>query len=260
MKSRALTLVVIIGVLAVAGIGLGRVVDPAWSQFRSRQPALQLRSTAAAARQGATLALLGGFRALVADGIWIRLYAVWERQELAATDALAHLVTAVDPRPAYFWINGARMIAYDLAAWRIQTEGGYDVVPEAIQQRINHEQARLALVHLQAAMEFHPHNPDLWVERANIELNRLGDVAAAAGSYRRAYEEPHGPYYAARLHAELLRRSGRPEEALAWLVRLHPSLPPGDEGAAADVVLGRIRDLERQLGVPPERAYRPPTR
>jgi hypothetical protein len=62
----------------------------------------------------------------------------------------------------------------------------------------------------------------------------------------------------ARLHAEVLRRAGRKAEALAWLVKLHPTLPAGDDGAAADVVLGRIRDLERELQVGREQAYRPP--
>jgi hypothetical protein len=61
----------------------------------------------------------------------------------------------------------------------------------------------------------------------------------------------------ARLHAEMLRRAGRKAEALAWLVQLHPQLPVNDEAAGADVVLGRIRDLERELAVPAERRFRP---
>ena len=89
----------------------------------------------------------------------------------------------------------------------------------------------------------------------NIELNRLDDLAGAAESYRRAWEQPNAPYYAARLHGELLRRLGRKPAALEWLRGLHPQLPPGDESAGADLVLARIRRLERELGVPPEQAY-----
>ena len=247
----------IVAGLAVAGSLLGRMAEPVWVAMRARQPALRLDSTAAAAGQGVTLALLGGFRALVADAVWLRLYALWERRDLTGTDTLVRTTTAVDPRPVYFWLNGARMIAYDFAAWRIMAQGGYEAVPAMEQRRIGEEQARSALSHLAAAMRFHPASADLWIERANIELNKLGDPLAAAESYRRAWQQPHGPYYAARLHAELLRRNGHPAEALAWLVQLHPSLPPGDEAAAAEVVLDRIRELERQLGVPPERTYRP---
>lgn len=242
--------------LAAAGWMLEWIVRPVWAAQRRREPALQLESAGAAAGQGVTLALLGGFRALVADALWLRMYALWERRDLSGTDALARLVTGIDPRPVYFWINGARIIANDFPEWRIEAAGGYAAVPATVQDRFREEQARLGLARLNEAMQYHPASIDLWVERGNLELNRLGDLAAAAESYRRAWELPRGPYYAARLHGEILRRAGRFEEALAWLVQLHPQLPADDEAAAADVVLGRIRELEAQLGVPPERRYR----
>ena len=116
----------------------------------------------------------------------------------------------------------------------------------------------MALHQIAAALAFHPTSPDLWIERANIELNRMHDGEAAAESYRRAWEQPGAPYYAARLYAEVLRRLGRKAEALAWLVKLHPTLPRGDERAGEELVLARIRDLERELGVPPEQRYQPP--
>lgn len=258
MKSRWLTLAVIGAGLGVAGLLLQSFVAPVWAEFRARQPALRLDSTAAGAGQGVTLAILGGFRALVADGTWIQMYSLWEQRDLPGTETLARLVTTIDPRPVYFWLNSARIVAYDFPAWRIQAAGGYEVVPEEVQKKISHEQARAALRQLETAMGFHPASPELWVERANIELNRLGDLPAAAESYRRAWALPKAPYYTARLRAEVLRRAGRKREALEWLVQLHPGLPPGDSGAAADVVLERIRELERELGVAAERRYHPP--
>jgi tetratricopeptide (TPR) repeat protein len=257
VKSRLGALLLAIVALAATGAALGRVAAPVWTVMRAREPALRLGSAATAAGQGATLAVLGGFRALVADGVWLRLYTLWEKRDLAATDTLVHVVTAIDPRPLSFWLNGARIVAYDFTAWRIEAEGGYDTLPAPAQQRIAKEQARLALAYLDQARQFHPASADVWIEEANIELNKLHDVAAAAESYRRAWEQPHAPYYTARLYAELLRRQGRSAEALAWLKQLYPQLPSGDEGAGADVVLGRIRELERQLGVPADRAFRP---
>jgi hypothetical protein len=258
VRSRLALPVVRLVALAAAGWLLGRVVAPVWQSARAAQPALRLDSSVAAAGQGVTLALLGGFRALVADAVWLRMYASWEKQDLPAADTLIRLVTAIDPRPVYFWLNGARIIAYDLTAWRIALAGGYDRVSGARQDEIGREQAALALQFLERAMAFHPQSADLWIERANIELNRLHDIGAAAASYRRAYEQPDAPYFAARLHGELLRRMNRQAEALAWLKQLHPTLPPGVEGARADLVLERIRDLERELAVPPEQAYRLP--
>src|SRR5688500_3946230 len=122
--SRLYTWVVIAVVLAPVGAVLNRFAAPAWTTARAREPALRLDSSMAAAGQGVTLALLGGFRALVADALWIRMYVLWERRDLPGTQTLIQLVTAIDPRPVYFWKNGARIVANDLAAWRIDAAGG----------------------------------------------------------------------------------------------------------------------------------------
>ncbi len=258
MKSRLLPPLVIVAGFALASVAAERVVAPTWARLQAKEPALRLASATSAAGQGVTLALLGGFRGLVADALWLKLHLAWETHDLASTDAMLRLVPAVDPRPEYFWLNSARIMAYDFPVWRIRAAGGFDAVPPEAQQRIMREQGQAALAQLARAMQFHPASADLWIERANIELNVLHDVAGAAESYRRAWAQPHAPYYAARLHAEMLRRLGREADALAWLVQLHPTLPRDDESAAAAIVLARIRALEAQLGVPPERAYRPP--
>ena len=260
MKSKLLLFAVVTGGLTLTGVALHPLESRLWAQARASQPALRLDSATAVAGQGITFGLLGGFRAIAADLTWVRVYVIWEKRDLPTVETLLKLVTTLDPRPLYFWLNSARILAYDMPAWRIAAAGGYEAVPEPQQRRIDAEQARLALQRLDAAREFHPASADLWVERANIELTRLHDVAAAAASYRAAWEQPHGPYYAARLHAEMLKRLGRKAEALAWLVQLHPQLPPNDEAADASTVLARIRELERELQVPADRAYRVPSR
>ena len=122
---------VIVAGLAGAGSLLQRLAAPAWQAARERQPALRLDSSLTAAGQGVTLGLLGGFRALVADATWIRVYALWERRDLAGVQNLIQLVATLDPRPAYFWINGARIMGHDFAAWRMDAAGGYDSLPPA---------------------------------------------------------------------------------------------------------------------------------
>ena len=260
MKSKLLLFAVVTGGLVLTGGALHPLESRLWAAARATQPALRLDSASAVAGQGLTFGVLGGFRAIAADFAWVRVYVIWEKRDLPGTEALLQLVSALDPRPLYFWVNGARILAYDMPGWRIAAAGGYDAVPAAQQRRVDVEQAHLALRRLDAALLFHPASADLWIERANIELTRLRDVAAAAASYRRAWEQPNAPYYAARLHAEMLKRLGRKPEALAWLVQLHPQLPPDDESACADLVLARIRELERELRVPAAETYRPPSR
>jgi hypothetical protein len=214
-----------------------------------------LKSSSGAA---ALFGWLGGFRALAADFLWLRMYAGWEERDLPGTQTLIRAVVAVDPRPSYFWLNGARILAYDLPVWRIAAEGGYDAVKAERRQVIEAEQARLALRHLEAARRAQADPVALWIEQANIELNKLGDVAAAAASFRRAWESPGGPYFAARIYGELLKRQGQNAAAYAWLCDLHPKLPPDDEAADAPLVLARIRELERVLAISPAAVYRVP--
>lgn len=199
--------------------------------------------------------LLGGFRAVTADFLWVRANADWEEQDLPTTQTLIKLVTTVDSRPLLFWINGARMIGYDMPVWRIDAaarEGGE--LPAVAQAQVFEEQARAALDLLERARVYHPAEPLLLIEMGSIRHRKLGDLAGAAELYRQAALLPGAPYYAARIRGEMLRQLGRDREALAWLVEVHRGLPRDDPMAMADIVLGRIRELEDKLQVPaPER-------
>lgn len=259
---------VVVGGLAVTGAAIRPFEEPAWQFARAQQPALKLDSLQGALGQGVTVGLLGGFRAIAADFFWIKTNAVWEDTDLPATQTFIKLVTAIDPRPLYFWQNGSRMIAYDMPNWRIVAEGGYEAVPQARQRKIDEEQSTVALKYLQEAFGHHPNAALLHIEVANVHLNRLKDPATAAESYKLAAQQPGAPFYAARIYAELLRRLGRNQEAYVWLKQLYPTLPKQAdaskgitpfqvESGMASVVLERIRELERELNVPAGEAFKP---
>jgi hypothetical protein len=225
---------VVIGGLAVAGSVLRVVEAPAWRELRAREPAWQLAPLEGALGQGVTVGLLGGFRALLADLLWIRAHVSWEKRDLPPTQTLLKVVTAVDPRPLYFWLNGSRIIGYDMPNWRIVAEGGYDAVPAARQRAIDAEQARVALEMLETARRFHPGRAALDIEIANVHLNRLKDNVTAAGYYRMAAGRADTPYYAARIYAELLRREGR---VRVIRIRLAACAQVGQHGAQRRVLL-----------------------
>jgi hypothetical protein len=255
VKSRLRIAAVSLGVLVATGLLTGWLSEPAWESLRAEEPALNLQELDETLGQGLTIGLLGGFRAIAADLLWLNVNHVWEKQDLPATQSLIRLVSAVDPRPLFFWINGARIIGYDMPNWRIQAAGGYRAVPRTVQARFDAEQAAVALDHLRRGLAFHPDNPLLLIEMACIFQRRLHDLESAAHYFRLAAEQEGAPYYAARIHAELLRQLGRKREAYEWLRELHPTLDSRDPYAQPDLVLGRIRDLEQQLEIPSDKAY-----
>lgn len=197
----------------------------------------------------------GGLRGLAADGLWLRTYAAWARRDLPATGQLIHLVTLVDERPLDFWINGARMLAYDMPRWQLAAGGGGQT--RVVRRRIIRERAAVALKYLNAGRRFHPDSAALCIEAANIHLNLTGDLEAAGRWYREAAGKDDAPRYVARIYAELLCRQGRYREAHAWLCALCPSLPAGDPDAMRGVILRRIAALEDRLAIPAERRYKP---
>jgi len=240
--------------LALTGAGLRSVVQPVWKARPDMHSPTSLREIEGVTGAGLRFGLLGGFRAIAADLAWLKTYMAWERRDVEETESMLHLTTALDERPLCFWLNSARMIAYDFPAWHRDNADGAATEP-VDDARVSRSLAQRSIAFLERGISVHSESAPLWIERANIELNCLHDLAAAAESYRRASELPNAPYFPARIHAELLRRLGRKTDALSWLKALHPRLPPDLEAAAADLVLSRIRDLEIELSIPPPKRF-----
>lgn len=190
---------------------------------------------------GGSLAVLGGLRAVVAGGAWLKANLAWERREAAATEALLELTLAADDRPLYFWLNAARIMAYDFPAWQSPE------APVAVREKNGRAATERALRLLERGLERHPAKAEFYQEMANLRLRALGDREGAAALFRLAAEQPGAPYHAARIHGELLRELGRPQEALAWLRGVLPGLPADDPAARREVVEQRIRELEAEL-------------
>lgn len=237
--------------LALLAVGLlSRPIEaPAWQVVKAGQPEMNLEGLEGALGQGLVVGVLGGFRAILADFLWIRTNSVWEQRDRAKLDAMVRLVTTLDPRPDFFWINGSRMIGYDVPHWRIREEGGYLEVPEARQHEIAVEQAEQAFDLLDKALEFHPNESKYFLEKGNIYLNRLRDDANAAKWFLKTSQMPDAPYYVARIYAQLLVKQGFEEEAYAYLKKLYDDLPDVPE-AQKGIVLERIRNLENELEIP----------
>lgn len=249
LVQRLRRIVVVLLVLVFVGLLLRPIETPAWQVVKSGQAELNLKDIEGSLGQGLVVGVLGGFRAIMADFLWIRVNTIWERRDRTKLDAMVRLVTTLDPRQGFFWLNGARMIAYDVPHWRIAEEGGYSAVPQSRQDEINREQAEQAFVFLANAREFHPENPKLVIEVAQIYLNRLKDLPNAAEWFLKTSKMPDAPYFAGRIYAELLRRQGLDREAYDYLRELYLELPD-DPYAQKNIILERIKTLEETLEVP----------
>lgn len=232
--------------LRIQGAVLAALLLVGWAGERWAERAAATRTAS-----GVSLGALAGFRAIAADVLWLRTYFAWERRDADAVRMLVASSAVIDPRPLAFWVEGARMLAYDVPQWELWLAPD---APAAVRNRIVEQHADAALRHLARARGHHPDRALLWIEAGNIHLNVRGDLEQATEAYRQASSRSDAPHYAARIYAELLRRRGKLAEAYAFLKELYPALdritdPWERELASPDVVLSRIRDLEQMLGV-----------
>lgn len=232
------------------GVATRLIEDNAWREVRAGVPELRMKELEPSLGQGLIIGLFGGFRTLIADFLFIQAYTHWEKQDRPNTETLLHVVTEIDPRPLFFWINSARIVGYDFPAWRIRELGGFARTPEGLQKEINQEHAELALSIVDRAERFHPDKHEIPLERAQIYSNRLKDTENAAQWYLATTQYEGAPHYAARIYAQLLRQLGQPKQAYEYLRELYPTLPMDDPTAVRPIVLGRIRELEAELGIP----------
>jgi tetratricopeptide (TPR) repeat protein len=225
-------------VLVVTGVAATPLQETAWNQVKSRQPDLNLADFKDSVGQGMVLGLLGGFRNVMADAVWLRRYYFWEKRDLPNTEALIDLATTLDPRALEFWDNGSANIAYDIAAWRFYDERH---APPAVLDSIKREQAERALRFLDRGLVFHPNNPTLLRDKALIYQFRLNDLPTAADQYRIAAEAPGAPSFLGRIYVELLRQLGR---------NIYFHLPPYTTADERFIVWNRLQDLEDTLKLP----------
>ncbi|GHB97095.1 tetratricopeptide repeat protein [Cerasicoccus arenae] len=244
----ALTAAVLMGV----GLACAPLQNRVWGEVKSFQPEMNLRDLEDALGQGVIIGLLGGFRTLVADFVYLRASYYWEKSDRPNTEALLALTTSIDPRPLYFWLNAARIISYDIPVWRVRERGDFEDVPQAYKDHIYQEQVDRAMGLLDRAQSFHPDNMQIPLEKARIYYDKVKDYENAAKYYHQVTQMPDAPYYAARIYANALDNLGRSREAYEFLRELYPTLPPSEEvpQASREVVLERIREFENDLDMP----------
>jgi len=145
-------------------------------------------------------ALMGGYRTFAADCLWLETNLAWETRDALAVRKLIDFTVSADPHTPYFWLNGARVLAYDFPAWRCQDECD---APLAVQSSWRVKGASEALLLLERGQKWHGQTAALHLEMGTICLYALRDRARAAEHFRRASEQADAPEYAARIYASL---------------------------------------------------------
>ena len=222
-------------ILAVTGVLLDNVKLETWDEAVSLSRDHRFSGTAAV--------LLGNFRGLAADLMWIKAYREWSQRDVNAMRTTLGQAVMLNPSATDFWLNGARMLAYDVTAWRL---GDLETQDFGSLNRIKHEQLGEALGFLELGRRSQPEAWELDVEAAIIRMNLTEDWAGALAILESLEHKEGVPYYIGRIRAEILLKLDRKPEALTWLRKFESTLPDDDPAARKEVVWSRIAELEHR--------------
>lgn len=203
--------------------------------------------------QAGFLAALSGFRAVVADFLWVEGHIAWERTEWGRMALLFHNVTTLQPRNVMFW---------DISAWHMGYNASLAARNDILHQPSEALRIKTQQQYFKAAEDIYLHgienNPDgyyLYEMLADLYRDKFKDNLKAFEYYDKAASFPNSPVYEKREAAyHLSYIPGREQEAYDRLAAYYKM----GVNERLPTLLLRLKYLEDRLNIPPaQRVYNP---
>jgi tetratricopeptide (TPR) repeat protein len=196
------------------------------------------------------IAALSGFRAIVADLVFIQAHVAWEQTEWGRVLLLFREATTLQPHAVLFW---------DMAAWHMGWNASAAVahnpnqVRPALRLKAQREYYNLARDFLERGIRNNPDSARLYESLARLYKEKYNDHARAAEFFAKAAAIPGAPGYDKRFAAyELSYCQGREQEAYQALRRLYDM----GEQERLPTLINRLKVLEDELKIPQDQRIR----
>jgi hypothetical protein len=254
MRKRALIIVAIFALAAVA--------KWPWEEalHRSRQEShlgsgeglsIELRARLG---QNLAVALLSGFRGIVADFVWLGAHSAWEDQKWFKMKEGIELTVLLQPHSISFW---------DIGAWHFAWNASYgeSVNPkypsDAYRLKVQRDWILAGKAFLERGLENNPDNWDLKFKLGWLIYQKLNDPLGSVPWLKKANEYPEAPLYVGRMVGHMLVKGGHHREAYEWWKQLWFQ----DHAKHPDQLWHKIaqwgREAEQKLGIPPSQRVFP---
>jgi hypothetical protein len=190
------------------------------------------------------LAALGGFRALVADGLWIQAHIDWTRTEWGKMLFLFNNVTALQPRNIMFWDTAAWHMAWNASAY-VRDDPSEPHI--ALRLKRQHEYFIIGKDLLERGIQNNPDHYKLYESLANLLRDKLQDHYESSVNFAKASKFPDSPTYEERFSAyELSYSPGHEREAYNQLLSLYRM----GKKEWLPTLLSRLKYLQETLNIP----------
>jgi hypothetical protein len=212
--------------------------------------------------QGMAIALLAGFRGVVADFLWIQANGFWEKRQWLRQYRDMVLVTTLQPQSVLFWDTTAWHMAWNIG-YAVSVDPANRTRAEGIKrQREWQEKAR---EFLERGIENIPNRYELYFALGWLYYEKLSGscedppcaraFCKAAEYFGRASQFKEAPRYIRRMYARALEKCGDPVDAYAvWKEMWDDKTAPGDE---LRIVERELKTIENTLHIPDEQRVFP---
>ncbi|MES2570860.1 MAG: hypothetical protein V4710_12510, partial [Verrucomicrobiota bacterium] len=192
------------------------------------------------------LAALSGFRATVADVLWIQANTAFERVEWGRMKLLLDAVTSLQPRCVMFWDMAAWHMAFNASASALQDS---KQPRETLRIKAQREYFRVGEDFLLRGIQNNPDKETLYERLGSLYEIKFRDYLKAHEYFRKAATFPEALGYVKRRAAFCLAEvPGRESEAYAELVRLYHL----GRKEWVLTLFTKLRELEEKLNIPAE--------
>lgn len=192
------------------------------------------------------IAALSGFRAIVADALFIQAYSAWENTQWGRMLLLFRQITTLQPRVMLFWDTAAWHMAWNASVAAMNNEKQPRM---ALRVKAQREYFALGKDFLERGIKNNADRPDLYEALARLYKEKYKDHQRASEYYALAAARPGAAPFDRRFSAyELSYCEGREREAYDRLRQLY------DEGPQERLptLIKRLKVLEDKLGIPQE--------
>lgn len=198
------------------------------------------------AKQMGFVAALSGYRAVVADYMWIEAYTAWSHTEWGRLKLLLDATTSLQPRAVTFW---------DISAWHMAWNASTNAREnrkepnQRLRLKAEREYILIGEQYLLDGLKYNPESGKLWESLGALHVQKMHDPCRGTQDYAMAAKQPDAFPYMRRMAAYYLAQCpGHEREALDELVRLFYL----SEDERLPTLLKTLDRLQKQLGVPAE--------
>jgi len=178
---------------------------------------IQLRSKLS---QKLAVALLSGFRGVVADFVWIGGHQAWEDQVWYKLREAIELAVVLQPHSISFWDLGSWHMAWN-ASYAESVNTKYH--NKAVREKIQKEWIQAGKQFLLDGIKNNPDTYELYFRLGWLIYQKENDPLGAVPWFEKAATYPEAPLYVGRMIGHMYEKAGKMQEAYGvwkrlWLV------------------------------------------